>query len=146
MESTPPERRIFAEEFVDVKIPQRDKAIDVVKRDIPKDMDMYPKEGFQPFRIVINLVVVDFDTHEIELTDFDPPIEVRVRYQSGDVDKAGAPEKLKLGFWDGKRWILCTVEKHRFSLQPDDPKRPAQGGWGVVFLKHWGDPTVSWGT
>jgi hypothetical protein len=100
--------------------------------------------GFQPFRLVINLKLVDAAQPDSEVSVFDPPIEVRVRYTAADVAAAeAAGGRLCLGFWDGKQWIRFTPEKHQFRLEPG---ASPEAGWGVVSVSHWGDPTKAWGT
>jgi hypothetical protein len=139
-------RMMFPEEEVVVNIPPRAKPIQALRLDLPKDIPMEPVPGgFRPFRLVINLKLVDAEQPDNEVLVFDPPIEVRVRYTAGDLAKAkSAGGPLSLGFWDGKQWIRFTREKHQFHLEPSNP--PESGGWGVVNVSHWGDPTHSWGT
>jgi hypothetical protein len=147
MAETPlPTRKEFRKEGVIVKIPGRPTPIQVRRLDLPA-IDTMPAVpgGFQPFRLVINLQVVDPAQPEVEVAMFDPPIEVRVRYTAGDLEKAAAVGKdLSLGFWDGKQWVRFTAEKHQFRLAPG--ASPQSGGWGVVSISRWGDPTKAWGT
>jgi len=101
--------------------------------------------GFQPFRAVTNFRLVYVEQPEREVTTFDPPIEVRIRYYPSDLEKAAVMDKLlRLGFWDGKQWIRFTPEKHQYHLEPAPP--PENSGWGVANVSNWGDPTHAWGT
>ena len=146
VENKSPTRMIFPEEEVVVNIPPRAKPIQAIRLDIPRDIPMEPVPGgFRPFRHVINLKLVDASQPDIEVLVFDPPIEVRVRYNAGDLARAKeAGGDLCLGFWNGEQWIRFTDEKHQFHLEPSSP--PESGGWGVAKVSHWGDPTHSWGT
>jgi len=101
---------------------------------------------FKPGRLIFNFGVVDENDPEVYLEEFDPPIELRVRYEEEDVIRAeAAGESLRLAFWneDEKRWILFTAEKHNFRLEPDES--PGTGGFGVAEISHWRDPQVGWG-
>jgi hypothetical protein len=101
--------------------------------------------GFHPFRLVINLKLVYAAQPDSEVSVFDPPIEVRVRYTAADLASAEAAGGLLcLGFWDSTQWIRFTPEKHQFRLESG--ASPKAGGWGVVSISHWGDPTKAWGT
>jgi hypothetical protein len=147
MVKTPlPTRKEFRKEGVIVKIPGRVSPVQAVRLALPaiETMPAAPG-GFQPFRLVINLKVVDAAQPDTEVAVFAPPIEVRVRYTASDLEKAAAAGKpLCLGFWDGKQWIRFTPEKHQFHLESG--ASPQAGGWGVVSISHWGDPTKAWGT
>jgi hypothetical protein len=139
-------RKEFRNEGVIVKIPSRIRAVQVQRLGLQQieTMPAVPG-GFRPFRVVINLKVVDVTQPEKEVSVFDPPIEVRVRYTPSDLKKAAEVGKpLSLGFWDGKQWIRFTPEKHQFRLEPG--AKPEAGGWGVVSIARWGDPTHAWGT
>jgi hypothetical protein len=141
-----PTRKHFRKENVIVTIPARPRPVSVVRLDLPDEQSMRPVPGgFQPFRLVINLKVVDAAQPDSEVSVFDPPIEVRVHCTADDLARATAIGKpLSLGFWDGRQWIRFTPEKHQFHLEPE--ASPAKGGWGVVNISHWGDPTKAWGT
>lgn len=139
-------RKEFTQEGVIVNVPGQVRKALVQKLDIPplESMPAIPG-GFKPFRTVINLKVMDASQPDSELAVFDPPIEVRVRYTHADQKKAGEIGKpLSLGFWDGSQWIRFTPEKHQFRLEPGPS--PEAGGWGVVNISHWADPTKGWGT
>lgn len=141
-----PTRKEFRKEGVILKIPGQSRSVQVKRLELPALESMPPVPGgFQPFRAVINLMVVDASQPDSEVAVFDPPIEVRIRYTASDVKKAAKLGKpLSLGFWDGTQWIRCTPEKHQFHLEPE--ASPDAGGWGVVNISHWGDPTKGWGT
>jgi len=147
MVKTPlPTRKEFRKERVIVKFPGQARAIQVQRLALPtiESMPAVPGE-FHPFRLVINLKLLDAEQPDSELSVFDPPIEVRVHYTASDLASAAAAGKpLSLGFWDGKQWIRFTAEKHHFRLE-SGAKQEA-GGWAVVSISRWGDPTIAVGT
>lgn len=146
IENPLPTHKEFRREGVTVTIPGRVRPIQVERLALPT-LESMPvvRGGFQPFRVVINLRLVDAAQPDRELSMFDPPIEIRVRYTTSDLENAAAVGRpLCLGFWDGKQWIRFTPEKHQFHLKP--AALPEDGGWGIVNISHWGDPTHAWGT
>ncbi len=147
MVETPlPTRREFKSEGVIVNFPGQARAVQVQRHALPavESMPVVPG-GFRPFRLVINLKLVDAAQPDREVSEFDPPIEIRVRYTASDLARAAAAgSSLCLGFWDGKQWIRFTAEKHQFHLESGPS--PQAGGWGVVSISQWGDPINAWGT
>ncbi len=142
-----PTHQEFLEDGVSVNFPGQARPVRVQRLDLPPQeiMRRTVPGGFQPFRMVINLRLVDAAQPDQEVSVFDPPIEVRVRYTAADLKNAAAAGKpLCLGFWDGKQWLRFTPEKHQFHLESGSP--PRSGGWGVVCISRWDDPTKAWGT
>lgn len=140
-----PTRKYFRKEAVVVKFPGQACPVQVERLGIPMGIPMKTAPGeFQPFRLVINLVMVDAAQPGNQVDVFDPPIEVRIRYTADDLAQAKeAGRTLSLGFWDGTQWIRFTPEKHQFRLKA--LSTPDAGGWGIVNISHWGDPTHAWG-
>ena len=147
MVQTPiPTRKEFRTEGVILKFPGQARPVQAQRLALPtlESLPVVPG-GFRPFRMVINLRLVDAAQPDSEVSVFDPPIEVRVRYTAADLARAEAAGRpLSLGFWDGKQWIRFTPEKHQFHLVSGTS--PGAGGWGVVNVSHWGDPAHAWGT
>ncbi len=146
VESPLPTHKEFKSEGVIVKFPGQAKALKVQRLALPA-MESLPvvPGGFRPFRLVINLRLVDAMQPDTEVSTFDPPIEVRVRYTASDLKRAAAAGgSLCLGFWDGTQWNRFTPEKHQFHLESG--ASPLDGGWGVVSISQWGDPLKAWGT
>ena len=139
--------RRFKNGDVEVIIPDQKKVpVDVREVSAPSLEQTPPVHiGFHPFRIVIGLEYFD-PTHEnAGVGQFDPPLEVHIRYTAQDLAIAtNARRALRLGFWDGTRWLLFTESKHDFRLEPD--QAPGTGGWGKVKVKDWNDPPKAWGT
>jgi hypothetical protein len=140
----------FHKEFnsgtVIVDIPDQGFPVDVVELPLPDINQLKVVSiGFHPFRLVTNMQVVDTSQQNKEVQIFTQPIEIRVWYTADDYRIAKeARRELTLGFWDGTRWFRFTKNKHNFHWDPID--KPASGGWGVINVTHWGDPTKSWGT
>lgn len=129
-----------------LSIPKQAGLVDVRQLDLP-EIETLPviPIGFHPFRLVINLKFVDPMQPDKEVIEFDPPVEVRIRYTKEDYAIVKAVRRdLCLGFWDGERWIRFTPRKHNFHLEYDTT--PENGGWGVVSISNWGDPPHAWGT
>jgi hypothetical protein len=89
--------------------------------------------------LVINLKVMAGDK---VVTHFDPPMELRVRYKPSDYIFAYGI--LKLGYYDGLRWSEF-LSPNNYIVIPDDPAHKGKGGWGIVEIHDWTDPTVGWG-
>jgi hypothetical protein len=139
-------RKYFRKEAVLVLHPSLGRPYDVVRPAMP-DMASMPtvKGGFNPFRLVINLKVIDPAHPDKKTNTFTPPLEVRVRYTDADEQEAkrrGMP--LRLGYWDGAKWQYFTLEGHAFKLKRKRYKQYV--GWGIVKLSEWGDPPKAWGT
>lgn len=141
-----PTRKHFRKEGVIVKFPGQARPVQAQRLALPGMASMPAVAGgFQPFRLVINLKLVDVAQPHREVLEFDPPIEVRVRYTASDLELAKAAGRpLCLGFWDGKQWIRFIPEKHQFHLETG--ASPEAGGLAVVKLSHWGDPPIAVGT
>lgn len=136
----------FTQEGVIVHVPSLTRSVRIQKLDLlPLEKMPAAPGGFQPFRVVINLKVVDAAQPESEMMEFEAPIEVRVRYTADDWKKAVSLHKpLSLGFWDGSQWIRFTPEKHQLRLESGPT--PDAGGWGIIAISKWADPTHAWGT
>jgi hypothetical protein len=119
-------------------------AIQAEKRPLPalKSMPAIPGE-FQPFRRVINLKFVDpAQPEKVDFT-FDPPVEIRIGYSSYDLRMSSNGTQLKLAYWNGARWIPFTIKENNFRLETGGPGKG--GGWGIVSIASWSDPTIAWG-
>jgi len=112
--------------------------------------------GFAANREVISFKVLGEEQET--LTVFEPPLRLYVIYRDEDLQHAkGNEEKLGLGFWNGKRWIVFTREEHGFELHKKDsplfkwpfdeffefPKDAL--GYGVASASSWEDYPVAWG-
>ncbi len=137
----------FPDEGVRVTVPaQKDKkTLRAVKLPLGTLGSMPGAPGrFQPERLVINFALEEEGKPGTYLTEFDPPIELRVRYTKADHDRASrAGHTLKLAFWDGGKWVPFTPQKHQFRLEPD--ANPNKGGHGVAVISRWDDPPIGWG-
>jgi hypothetical protein len=134
----------FDDEDVEIKVPMEFK-VKPKKFPLGKKKDYISKDSkFVPKRLVINFGLVDEDDEDNILTDFDPPIEVKIRYNQKDIEDAKASKgNLRLAYWSGKDWEYFTEKKHNFKLVPDS--KPDKGGYGYVKISRWGDPPLAWG-
>jgi hypothetical protein len=101
-------------------------------------------DEFKPFRLVINLeLALNPNVPEEHIDDFDPPIELGVRYTEDDVSTAGGLGNLQLGFWDeeNNRWISFAQNgKYNFKVEGDE-----HGGHIWVTISSWGDRHIGFG-
>lgn len=134
----------FTEEDVEIVVPEQARKIKPVSLPRTPLAAMPAKAGgFQPGRVVINIAFIDEDDPGTYLTELDPPVEIRVRYTRGDLQRARqAGQSLSLAFWDGSDWVVFTPKKHQFELVA---AKEGEGGFGSVRLSHWGDPNMAWG-
>lgn len=116
-----------------------------VKVTVPTQAPPVAVLGQPPFelrRVVIILNVVEAGDPGKTVTQFNPPIELRVQYTQGDLDFAASKERdLALAFWDGGAWVRFTAQKHKFRLESD----ATLGDVGVVEISSWIDPPIGWG-
>lgn len=146
----------FPEAFTTVVIPwQGRSAIAVRAPSVPLEQMKGEGNDFTPSQLVINVEIVDANDQHTVLTDFDPPLELEFKFPPSQIEKArqlAAQQKLasssaddlanviKVGFWNGARWVLFTKAKHNFRVQGND----TNGYVGKVDLKKWGDPPIAW--
>ena len=76
------------------------------------------------------------------ITDFNPPIELRVGYNIDDLVKVGCGvDLLKLAYWDGKDWVILSLGGYPYMILPPSTAQVAE-----VTIDHWvGDPPLAWG-
>lgn len=103
--------------------------------------------NFKLIRHIANIVLYDkkdYDRGKLTpVKDFDPPIEIHVGYRLTDVRKSkGNFRKLKLAYWDGKKWVLLSDPTHQYMIFPRSTRQIAEATiWSWV-----GDPPIGWGT
>jgi hypothetical protein len=106
-------------------------------------VELHPASGFQPIRIVANIVIETQNNPGVALTDLGGTLTFRVKYRLADLQAAGS-KPLVLAFWDGARWVPLTTAKHGFKLTAY--ANPADGGYATISISRWADPPISWGT
>jgi hypothetical protein len=100
---------------------------------------------FTRIRYIANIALyykADVD-HLHPITDFDPPIEIRVGYTIHDVMHSGCNiENLKLAYWDGSQWVVMNHDPmYEFLILRPDTAQVAE-----ARIRHWaGDPPIAWG-
>lgn len=135
----------FQTEDIIIKIPMQRKSVRV-RTSLPLvTQEMWDvKQGFQLIRAVITLKLVDADQPDSILENFDPAIQLKVRFNVDDYGVATRDGgKLRLGYWDSMTWTPFDEIEHGFRLIFDDQED--SGDWGLVNIKKWTDPTVGWG-
>jgi hypothetical protein len=144
---TPIFKRPFPFPGITVLVPPQ-VGIDVVaveKGSIPGNIPDQPPV-FTRIRYIANIAL--YDKADVErlhpITDFDPPIEVRVGYTIQDVMRSGCNiESLKLAYWDGSQWVILNHDPiYEYLILRPDTAQVAEAKIG-----HWaGDPPLAWGT
>ncbi len=135
----------FSDEGAAVIVPEQGKRLRVAKRPVGKLEDMKSKTGaFKPWRLVFNFEMEDEDNPGTFVSEFETPIELRIRYTRGDLQKAeNAKKPLRIGFWDGSDWVVFSENKHLFKQVADSDTK--SGGELVVQLSRWSDPPIGIG-
>lgn len=102
------------------------------------------KNEFKLIRPIVNLVL--FSSDDIEknnpIKKFDPPIELRVNYNSEDLSHVeGDFNQLKLAYWNQEDWVIISDKYHEYLILPPNIAQIAE-----VKIWSWaGDPTIAWG-
>ena len=135
----------FSDEGVSLDIPEQGKKLRPVKRPTGKLEDMKSKPGgFTPWRLVINFEMEEEDNPGSYISEFEKPLELRIRYTRADHERAEKDGKpLRMAYWDGSDWVVFTAEKHQFKRVPAADAK--SGGELVVSLSKWADPTIAVG-
>jgi hypothetical protein len=131
-------------DLVDLKatVPDQGRWVKVIEKPLPPLSRLPGTKDFTPIRLIGNIAVVDYDDPNVVLTTFDPPIELSAVYHDMDLfEAARSNRRLKLGYWNGKRWVVFTTSQHGYLLMP-----PTRGGRGKAKIARWaGDPPIAWG-
>jgi hypothetical protein len=113
---------------------------------IPENIPESP-EYFTLIRIIANIGFffmehVEAKYFEEPVREFDPPIELRVNYNIGDINQIECDiHQLKLAYWDMERWVTISDTSHEYLILPYTTAQVAEA-------KIWAwadDPTVGWG-
>jgi hypothetical protein len=106
-------------------------------------VELHPASGFQPIRVVTNVAIEEEGKPGVYLSSLGRTVKLKIKYRAADLKAAGS-KPLVLAFWDGSKWVPFTSAKHGFKLTAYAD--PAKGGYGMISIKKWGDPPISWGT
>jgi hypothetical protein len=101
------------------------------------------KDQFRPHRLVLNFEAVDPKDPNNYVSEFSPPMTLRVQYTNDDVTNAGGLNELKLGYWDEKNlyWVSFSENpKYNFEIDGDET-----GGFVEVTVSSWGDRYIGYG-
>jgi len=120
---------------------QIDKDSEIVFKELPKGIANIPKK-FELIRIIGNIALFPRGSHGKPVVKFDPPIELRISYNSEDLVKVGGEiDKLKLAYWDTKTWVIISDPPHNYQILPPTTAQIAE-----VTIGEWADdPTLGWG-
>jgi hypothetical protein len=103
-----------------------------------EDFKNKERDEFSPHRLVINLeLVLDRDNPEFYISEFNPEINLGIRYFEEDVKAVGGLENLEMGFWDEENgyWVsFAQHDKYNFVIEGDEA-----GGYVWVKISSWGD-------
>jgi len=137
-------------EDIEVRIPFQERSESFLYAvNLPKDGDLRTlkeekRDEFAPHRLVINFeIVVDQKEPDNYVSEFSPPINLRVPYTVADVKAVGGLKNLQLGFWDevNNYWVSFNQNpKYEFSIEGDE-----NGGFVTVIIPTWGDRHVGYG-
>jgi hypothetical protein len=97
-----------------------------------------------PYRTLLNVVIAREDDTDVLVTEFEPPLTLKMAYSAEDLSRA---QEFKLehpvfGFWDGCQWVLFTEEKHKLSYEENPNPTREVAGYAVVELAMWNDPAI----
>jgi hypothetical protein len=140
----------FADKHVQVTLPWQGYAARVLRLPYPPLDEMPPIEvGGQPWprSVLLNVVVARQDNPDALVTQFNPPLVLKMAYSTEDLERA---KEFKLdypvfGFWDGCQWVLFTREKHNLSYEPSPDPTLEIAGYASVELAAWNDPAIAKG-
>jgi len=95
--------------------------------------------GFKVIRALVNFEVLASPHVEA----FTRPATLTVCYRQSDIDAAEGKNKLKLGAWNGKKWM--TLPQNR-AVDCPFPGKGFVGAVEVLLTRPWADPPVAWGS
>jgi hypothetical protein len=100
--------------------------------------------GFELKREVINIELVETSDPGTYLTEFDPPIRLKVYYTQEDYDYAATVGKrVRIAFCFVDQWVGLSMEKHEPQDIPGiDEDWPGFIGHLRVKIEQWGDPSI----
>lgn len=146
----------FPDAFTTVVVPWQGRPVTVVRvPSVPLDQMKGTNNDFEPKELVINVEVVDANKEHTIMTDFDPTLEIEFNFPKTLIDNARKlaaqtdiqinsandfTSVIKIGFWDGVRWVQFTRENHAYRIQGNE----STGYVGKVNLTKWGAPPIAW--
>jgi len=120
---------------------QIDQDHEIAFKDLPKGIVNTPKK-FELIRTIGNIALFTKGSHGKPLVKFDPPIELRISYNSEDLTKVGGDvDNLKLAYWNLKQWVIISDPSYDYQILPPTTAQIAE-----VKIREWADdPTLAWG-
>ena len=140
----------FPDKHVHVSVPWQGYAIRVLRIPYPplSELPQIEVAGQPwPYGGLLNVVVARYDDSDALVTQFNPPLTLRMAYSQESLERA---KEFKLdypvfGFWDGCQWVLFTKEKHSLSYEPSPNPTSDVAGYATVELSAWSDPFIGHG-
>lgn len=130
----------FPTEGVTVTVPYQGRNVRVFKLPLyPPEEINTSSEEFNIIRNVINLKLAVDAGADLQIFEFNPPIELRVNYTRYDFEAGSG--NLRLAFWDGKQWNLFEDD---YYFLPDYPGQENLGGVAIAYISNWDDPHIAW--
>jgi hypothetical protein len=144
-EQRPPYRN--PDRGVYVEIPSQTNHEDVVVRELDLGLSNCgdPAEiAFEPFREVINFELVESSDPDNYLTEFDPPVVLKVYYTKDDeAFAAEVGQTVAVAYCFENQWKRFTFEKHELESFPgEDLQWPGYVGYCRMVIEQWGDPSI----
>ncbi len=129
---------------ITVLVPKQSELVAVDKGSFAPNKIQPVTKSFTMIRQIANIVFYKkADVGQTEpVTEFEPPVEIRVGYTLYDVIKTkGNIKKLKLAYWDGSAWVIISNAAHDYHILPPSTAEVAE-----ARIRHWaGDPPIAWG-
>jgi len=142
---------------ISIVVPEQlsgDQIVPITKGSINLRAVPHYSDGFMLIRHIANVVFVEKATyeegHEIPYSgNFDPMVEIYVGYSAFDVmatrfdpEHRYDIQNLKLGFWNGSKWVIVSKDDYHYFILP-----PETGQVAKFMIRNWvGDPPIAWGT
>jgi hypothetical protein len=136
----------FPVHFSGISVFMPDEDMIAIDREIPDRKIIMGTPGvkvdFTPIRIVGNICLYRKDDLNTPLQEFKPPLEFRVQYNFFDLIQCnGDINNLKLAYWDGRDWVVVSIDKHDYQILP-----PSTAQLAEFKIFDWvGDPAIAWG-
>lgn len=111
------------------------RSLSIVRLELPKpeEVPATPNE-FIPTRLVVNFQVEEEDGSVVQ--QFSPPMVLRLEFSDRELAAAADGQELKLGVWNGTRWVVFTKKKHQLEMH---------SRFAIALIRHWGDATMGVG-
>ncbi len=137
----------FPDKHVHITVPWQGYAVNILRVPYPPLSELPQiKVADRPWprRGLLNVVVARQDEPDTLVTQYNPPLALKMAYSTEDLEhaKEAGLDHPVFGFWDGCQWVLFTAEKHRLSYDPSADPTVEVAGYATVELAAWNDPAI----